>query len=81
MSIESTSIAETVMEIVSEQMGVSRDQLTPETAFINDLGADSLDVVELMMELEEKFDLAIPDEEAEKILTLGEAITYIEEHT
>jgi acyl carrier protein len=62
-------------------MGVNRDQLTPKTSFINDLGADSLDQVELVMEFEEKFDLNIPDEEAEKIQTVGNAIEYIKEHT
>jgi len=61
-------------------MGVSKDQITPETSFINDLGADSLDTVELVMELEEEFDITIPDEEAEKIQSVGQAIDYIKEH-
>src|SRR5262249_47397346 len=75
------SVKERVIEIVSEQMGVAKDQVTPETSFVNDLGADSLDTVELVMEFEEEFDITIPDEEAEKIQTVGQAIQYIEEHT
>jgi len=67
-----------VFDIVAEQLGVNRDQLTRETSFINDLGADSLDTVELVMELEEEFDVNIPEEEAEKIQTVGQAIDYIE---
>jgi len=74
------SIEERVIEIVGEQMGVSKDQITHETSFINDLGADSLDTVELVMELEEEFDINIPDEDAEKIQTVGQAVKYIEEH-
>ena len=61
-------------------MGTSRDKVTLETSFVNDLGADSLDVVELLMEFEEKFDLSIPDEDAEKIQTIADAVKYIEEH-
>ena len=72
------SVEERVIEIVSEQMGVSKDQVTRETSFINDLGADSLDTVELVMEFEEEFDITIPDEEAEKIQTVGQAIDHIE---
>ena len=72
------SVEERVIEIVSEQMGVSKDQVTRETSFVNDLGADSLDTVELVMEFEEEFDITIPDEEAEKIQTVGQAIDYIE---
>jgi acyl carrier protein len=75
------SVEERVIEIVSEQMGVAKDQITRETSFINDLGADSLDTVELVMEFEEEFDITIPDEEAEKIQTVGQAIDYIQEHT
>ena len=75
----SESIEERVINIVCEQMGVSRDKVTRETSFVNDLGADSLDTVELVMEFEDEFDLSIPDEEAEKIQTVGDAIKYIEE--
>jgi acyl carrier protein len=72
------STEERVIEIVSEQMGVSKDQITKETSFIKDLNADSLDTVELVMEFEEEFEIAIPDEAAEKIQTVGQAIEYIE---
>jgi acyl carrier protein len=71
-------VEERVIEIVSEQMGVAKDQITRESSFINDLGADSLDTVELVMEFEEEFDITIPDEEAEKIQTVGQAVDYIE---
>ena len=74
------SVQDRVFDIISEQMGVSKEQITPETSFINDLGADSLDTVELVMELEEEFDITIPDEDAEKIQTVGQAIDYIKEH-
>ena len=70
-----------VIEIVSEQMGVDKAQITRETHFINDLNADSLDTVELVMEFEDEFELSIPDEEAEKIQTVGQAIDYIKEHS
>ncbi len=66
-----------VVEIVSEQMGVDKGEITRETSFINDLNADSLDTVELVMEFEDEFDMSIPDEEAEKIQTVGAAIDYI----
>jgi acyl carrier protein len=66
-----------VIEIVSEQMGVDKGEISPETSFINDLNADSLDTVELVMEFEDEFDMSIPDEEAEKIQTVGAAIDYI----
>ena len=71
------NIQEKVIEIVSEQMGVDKGEVTPETSFINDLNADSLDTVELVMEFEDEFDMSIPDEEAEKIQTVGAAIDYI----
>lgn len=74
------SVEERVIEIVSEQMGVSKDQVSKETSFVNDLGADSLDTVELVMEFEEEFDINIPDDEAEKIQTVGQAIDYIEQN-
>ena len=69
-----------VIEIVSEQMGVDKSEITRETHFINDLNADSLDTVELVMEFEDEFELSIPDEEAEKIQTVGQAIDYIKQH-
>ena len=66
-----------VTDIVSEQMGVDKAEISRETSFINDLNADSLDTVELVMEFEDEFDMSIPDEEAEKIQTVGAAIDYI----
>ena len=74
------SIADKVKEIVVQQLGVSPDQVTPEAKFIEDLGADSLDQVELVMALEEEFGADIPDEDAEKLTTVGDAIKYIEGH-
>jgi len=72
------SILERVSDIVSEQLGVDKDKVSSETSFVNDLGADSLDTVELVMELEEEFDINIPDDAAEKIQTVGQAVEYIE---
>ena len=72
------SVAERVVDIVAEQLGVEKDKITPETSFVNDLGADSLDTVELVMELEEEFDINIPDDAAEKIQTVGQAIGFID---
>jgi acyl carrier protein len=69
-----------VMDIVCKQLNVSKDQLKPETSFVNDLSADSLDLVELVMELEDQFGVSIPDEDAEKIQTIADAIKYVEEH-
>jgi len=74
------AIEEKVIEIVSEQMGVDKSEITRETSFVNDLNADSLDTVELVMEFEDQFELSIPDEEAEKIQTVGQAIDYIAEN-
>jgi len=80
MAEDLKKVEERVIEIVCEQMGASRDKISAETSFINDLGADSLDTVELVMEFEDEFDLNIPDEDAEKIQTVGDAIKYIQEH-
>ena len=73
-------IEEKVSQIVSEQMGIDKSELTRETSFVDDLNADSLDTVELVMEFEDEFEMSIPDEEAEKIRTIGQAIDYIIEH-
>jgi acyl carrier protein len=72
------SVSERVIDIVADQLGVDKDKITPDTSFVNDLGADSLDTVELVMELEEEFDITIPDDAAEKIQTVGQAIEFIE---
>ena len=70
-------IRQRVIDIVCEHLAVNKDQVTDNTSFIEDIGADSLDIVELVMELEEEFDIQIPDEQAEKIKTVGEAVEYI----
>jgi acyl carrier protein len=70
-------IEQKVIDIVAEQMGVDKAEITRETNFVNDLNADSLDTVELVMEFEDEFEMSIPDEEAEKIQTVGQAIDYI----
>ena len=72
-------IEEKVFQIVSEQMGIDKSELTRETSFVDDLNADSLDTVELVMEFEDEFETSIPDEEAEKIRTIGQAIEHITE--
>lgn len=75
------TVLEKVKEVISEQLDVDDvDSITTETTFIDDLGADSLDIVELIMALEEEFDMEIPEEEAEKITSVGDVVTYIEEH-
>jgi acyl carrier protein len=74
------ALFEDVKEVVVEQLNVNPDEVKEESKFVEDLGADSLDVVELVMALEEKFDIEIPDTDAEKIATVGDAIKYIEEH-
>jgi len=76
--VKVASVQDRVIEIVAEQLGVDKEKVTPETSFVNDLGADSLDTVELVMELEEEFDITIPDDAAEKIQTVGQAVQYIE---
>jgi acyl carrier protein len=73
------TVEERVKKIISEQLGVEEDEVTPEASFVEDLGADSLDTVELVMALEEEFSIEIPDEDAEKILTVGKALDYIKE--
>src|SRR3989440_5396767 len=75
------SVDERVKEIIVEQLGVEEDDVTPVAKFIEDLGADSLDTVELVMALEEHFDIQIPDEDAEKIVTVGDAIQYIKDNS
>ena len=75
--IDVKAIEEKVIDIISEQMGADKSEIARETSFINDLNADSLDTVELVMEFEDEFDMSIPDEEAEKIQTVGAAIDYI----
>jgi len=73
-----SDVAEKVKAIIVDKLGVDESEVTTEASFTNDLGADSLDTVELIMEFEKEFDLAIPDDEAEKISTVGEAVTHIE---
>jgi acyl carrier protein len=75
--VDVQAIENKVIDIISEQMGVDKAEISKETSFINDLNADSLDTVELVMEFEDEFDMSIPDEEAEKIQTVGAAIDYI----
>lgn len=75
--VDVAAIEKRVIEIISEQMGADKNDITRETSFINDLNADSLDTVELVMEFEDEFDMSIPDEEAEKIQTVGAAVDHI----
>jgi len=79
MADQNTSIEQRVKKIIVDQLGVKEDQVTPEAKFIEDLGADSLDTVELVMALEEEFGQEIPDEEAEKLQSVGDVIKYVEE--
>ncbi len=78
--MEEREIEERVISIVAEQMGVDKSEISRSTNFVNDLNADSLDTVELVMEFEDEFDASIPDEQAEKIQTVGQAIDFIKEH-
>ena len=73
------ALEDKIKEIIVDQLGVSADEVVPEASFIDDLGADSLDIVELVMALEEEWGLEIPDDDAEKIQTIQDAITYVEE--
>ena len=75
-----SEIAQKVKQIIIEKLGVEESEVTPEASFTNDLGADSLDTVELIMEFEKEFNIAIPDDQAEKISTVGQAIDYIEKN-
>ena len=75
------SSADKVKNIIVDKLSVEESRIVPEASFLDDLGADSLDVVELIMELEEEFDLEIPDEDAEGITTVGSAVDYINKHT
>ncbi|MHB2026991.1 MAG: acyl carrier protein [Elusimicrobiota bacterium] len=80
MAETSTSVEDRVKQIIVEQLGVDAAEVTPQAHFVNDLGADSLDTVELVMALEEEFDTEIPDEQAEKIQTVGQAVEYVKAH-
>ncbi len=75
-----TSVEQKVKSIIAEQLGVGEEEIKPESSFIEDLGADSLDIVELVMAMEEEFEVEIPDEEAEHIKTVGDAINYVNTH-
>ena len=75
-----SDIASRVKAIIVEKLGVDENEVTPEASFTNDLGADSLDTVELIMEFEKEFNISIPDDQAEKISTVGDAIAYVEQH-
>jgi acyl carrier protein len=77
---EKMSVFETVRRIIAEQLGIDEDEITLESSLVDDLGADSLDVVELIMALEEEFSLEIPDEEAEKVSTVGQIVDYINQN-
>ena len=79
--VDVQEVEKKVIEIVSEQMGVDKAEISRETSFVNDLNADSLDTVELVMELEDEFEMSIPDEDAVKIQTVGQAIDYIKENS
>jgi len=76
-----SEIAEKVKKIIIDKLGVEESEVAPEASFTNDLGADSLDTVELIMEFEKEFNISIPDDQAESITPVGQAITYLEEHS
>ena len=76
-----SNVEEKVKDIIAEELGVEREKLTPEASFMEDLGADSLDTVELVMAFEKEFDIDIPDEDAEKLRTVGDALKYLHEKT
>jgi acyl carrier protein len=78
--MSTSQIEAKVKSIIADQLGVGEDEIKPESSFIEDLGADSLDIVELVMAMEEEFEVEIPDEEAENIKTVGDAINYINTH-
>ncbi len=78
--MSSEEIFEKVKKIIVEQLGVAETSITMEASFIDDLGADSLDIVELIMALEEEFDMEIPDNDAEKVVTVGDVVDYIKDH-
>ena len=75
-----SEVAERVKSIIVDKLGVEESEVTPTASFTNDLGADSLDTVELIMEFEKEFNLSIPDDQAEKISTVGDAVSYVEQH-
>ena len=77
-AVTNPTVQDRVVKIVCDQMGTTPDKIAKDTSFINDLGADSLDTVELVMEFEDEFEISIPDEDAEKIQTIGSAVEYIE---
>jgi acyl carrier protein len=78
--MSTTGVEQKVKSIIAEQLGVGEDEIKPESSFIEDLGADSLDIVELVMAMEEEFEVEIPDEEAEHIKTVADAINYVNTH-
>lgn len=80
LQMSTTNIEAKVKSIIADQLGVGEDEIKPESSFIEDLGADSLDIVELVMAMEEEFEVEIPDEEAENIKTVGDAINYVGSH-
>ncbi|AFE07957.1 acyl carrier protein [Corallococcus exiguus] len=80
MSTTATDVETKIKSIIADQLGVGEDEIKPESSFIEDLGADSLDIVELVMAMEEEFEVEIPDDEAENIKTVGDAVNYVKTH-